>query len=143
MTTIVACVCNSAPVTTPAPKKLKYDLPVWGWILVAAAILTAVWVYSLARGGLSTGGSASNDVQLSSCGWDGFAAKAEVQVTNSGSDTASYTVTVEFDTTGGTQVGTGTAYIQDLAPGQSGIQTALAPTQYGAISCSVKSVDRT
>lgn len=127
--------------TTPAPKKLKFDLPVWGWVLVAAILLTGIYVYGQANGGLSND-SSSNDVQLSVCGGDGYAARAQVQVTNSGTDTASYTVTVEFDTSNGTQVGTGTVYIQDLAPGQSGIQTAIAMTNYATISCSVKSVDR-
>lgn len=107
-------------------------------VVVIAVFLWLIGVDMSSPGG----GGGSGDVQLSGCGWDGFAAKVQVEVTNSGSDTASYAVTVEFDTSNGTQVGTGTAYVSDLAPGQSGIDTALAPTEYGSISCSVKDVTR-
>jgi hypothetical protein len=121
--------------------RTKLTIALIALIFVVVAVFLWLIGFDPSTPGVGGGGGAG-DVQLSTCGWDGFAAKVQVEATNSGSATASYSVTVEFDTTGGTKVGDDTVFINDLAPGQSGIQTALASSDYGDISCTVTGVAR-
>lgn len=66
----------------------------------------------------------TEDVKITSCAADelGFA-NAKVVVTNHSSKGSNYVITVAFEAQNGTvQVGTGTAVINDLQPGQSSVE---------------------
>jgi len=86
------------------------------------------------------------DVKITSCGVDdaGFA-DAKLTITNTSSKASDYVVTVAFESPDGSkQVGTGTALVNSLQPGQSSDQDAnsLSSAAAGSFVCKISSAQR-
>ena len=86
------------------------------------------------------------DVKITSCGVDdaGFA-DAKLTITNHSAKASDYVVTVAFESPDGSkQVGTGTALVNSLQPGQSSDQDAnsLTSATAGSFVCKISSAQR-
>lgn len=119
--------------------------------VVAVLMLAAVVVFHIPLALPSSGGgsgdgagrSAASDVQVVSCQRGSTSYAAELEVKNSTDDQATYFITVAFIGGGNKQLGTGSAVVRDLEPGQTGTDKALA---FGAdllYDCKVTKVTRT
>ncbi|MFI9168331.1 FxLYD domain-containing protein [Streptomyces lincolnensis] len=85
------------------------------------------------------------DVKITQCEVDSLTtwASAEVTITNSTEQTASYVVSVEFVDSSGKRVGDALAATENLAPGQEAEETAQGlDTIKGKIDCKVTEVTR-
>ncbi|WLW51254.1 FxLYD domain-containing protein [Streptomyces sp. YU58] len=85
------------------------------------------------------------DVKITQCEVDSLTtwASAEVAITNSTEQTASYIVSVEFVDPSGKRVGDALAATENLAPGQKAEETAQGlDTIKGEIDCKVTEVTR-
>ena len=86
------------------------------------------------------------DVTIVSCAKDqaGFA-DAKVKITNHSGKASDYVVTIAFESPGGsTQIGTGTAVVDSLQPGQSTTQDANSlETPHRKFICKVSDAQRT
>lgn len=117
----------------PVQQRPKKGMPTWAIVLmVVGGIVVALCIGGAALIGLGAKAvndgntAAAKDVSVSACTpgdssqFDLVGPKATIDITNHGSRTASYSVTVEFmSTDGSTQIGTGVALVNDLAPGQT------------------------
>lgn len=125
-----------APQHRPVHRAPRPPQPPTNWKLIGGMAVGIVAVAAACTGVLASGEgrggpSRSYDVRIASCkgsdgsGYDIVGAQAEVEVVNNTSRTHSYTVTVAYtDSTGKIQYATGTAFINDLAPGQTGRATS-------------------
>ncbi|MGW3951918.1 hypothetical protein ACWEKM_13465 [Streptomyces sp. NPDC004752] len=89
--------------------------------------------------------STSADVTIDSCTVDAVTKipKAELTVTNHGSDTATYTIRLEFVDGGGTRVAEGAAISNSLAANQQAKETANGTAQVTSdITCKLAKVQR-
>lgn len=88
---------------------------------------------------------ASADVTIDSCAVDAATKipKAELTVTNHGSDTATYTIRLEFVDGGGTRVAEGAAIANSLAANQQAKETADGTAQVTSdVTCKLAKVQR-
>lgn len=117
------------PLPAQPPKK---GMPTWAIVLLVlgglmvVACVGGVALMGLGAKSISDGNTAAKkDVSIGSCSaaggqFDFVGPKATVDVTNHGSREASYSISVEFvSSDGGTQLGTGTAFVNNLGPGQT------------------------
>jgi hypothetical protein len=102
-----------APHSRPA-RRLR--LWVAGVLVVGGLALAGVGAYAV----LDTTRATPAEVRVAACIPDGAGVgpTATVEVTNHGSGTASFVVTVEFVADGGTRYGTGTGNVNNLPPGK-------------------------
>jgi hypothetical protein len=112
-------------------------------IVLAVVTIGGYWNNSPSGGG---GGSseARDDVRITNCGLTAAGnLSAELTVTNSTNRARDYFVTVTF-TRDGTQLGSGTAVIQDLQPGQHGEDEVVAFVRNApsSLRCAVTKVNR-
>ncbi|MET9081228.1 hypothetical protein ABZX77_04890 [Streptomyces sp. NPDC004237] len=131
--------------------------------LLAVAALAAVTACSSGDGPAATGGDKSTptasapsaavgkgsatsaDVTIDSCGVDAVTKipKAELTVTNHGSDTATYTIRLEFVDGGGTGVAEGAAIANSLAANEQAKETADGTAQVTSdVTCRLGKVQR-
>ena len=123
------------------PLAQKKGPPLW---VVIAAVIAVFVVISVALG--ASKDPAASDVTISSC-TDGGGLNgptATVEVTNHGSNTATYVVDVAFVSPGGaTQLATGSAIVNNLAAGQNATTTATAFRKVNdSFTCKVVKVSR-
>jgi hypothetical protein len=88
-----------------------------------------------------------DDVQLDKCSKDRSTkwATARLKITNNSSEDSDYAIDVTFESRdGAANFGTGFAYVENLAPGQSKTEevTSLEEAS-GKFTCKIESVDRT
>jgi hypothetical protein len=114
----------------PPPRKSNTNvivLSVIGGVVVLVLVVCGI-VTLVGRGGSGgTGGGGGNgssrDATILSCSTqqilDNIAGVAEVRITNTGSDTASYSVTVQFVAPDGTEYDQAYATALNLPPGQT------------------------
>lgn len=89
------------------------------------------------------GGSPTSHARISECAGDAGQKSARVEVTNKGSETASYAVVVAFNSRStGNQLYTGQAVIRSLAPGQKGSDRTFGQTFGSPVNCAIASVER-
>jgi len=137
------------PTYAPAPPPKKKGLST-GWIITI--ILVPLALLALCGAGilLATGAfisdqkQAKGDVSITDCGQDSFAMLAVVRVVNSTDHSVSYSVTVAFESSDGTQLDTGSAYISSVAPGQAATDEVrgFAAGDASPARCVVKDVTR-
>jgi hypothetical protein len=89
----------------------------------------------------------TEDVKITSCAADDLGyANAKVVVTNNSSKGSDYIITVAFDAqNGAVQVGTGSALVNDLQPGQSSVEqdaNSLQKAPAGGFTCRVSDATR-
>lgn len=121
-----------------------------GGRLALAAVLAAGFVLATVAFFLVPRGTSKGDVQVRSCTQDVSAnlttLTASLVVTNTKSAPADYRITVAFTTDHGrAQLGTATASVYALAPGQSAMPKATTfggPAPGGDLTCEVVAVTR-
>jgi hypothetical protein len=134
------------------PRRIVPWLIAIGTMLVVGVIggVTGVTLFGSRATSTSAGGAetqnVAGDVKLTKCaldtgtGWP----RATLEVTNHGTDRASYVVTIAFQSNDGTtQYSSAPASVQDLAPGQNATAVAeglMAPPH--TFTCAVASVNR-
>lgn len=94
---------------------------------------------------VAKGASVSGDVTLDSCAIDTATKipEAALTVTNHGSDTATYTIRVEFVDGGGTRLAEGAAIANSVAANQQAKETAGGSAQVSSdVTCKITGVKR-
>jgi hypothetical protein len=128
-------------------------MPTWAIVLLVIGgviVLACGGVVALvglgAKGISDANEAAKNDVTISSCSVDGVTgAKADLDVTNHGKRTASYSITVKFvSDDGATQIGTAVAFVNSPEPGQTAHPEAVSfqGQNSGGGKCAVDSVTK-
>jgi hypothetical protein len=116
---------------------LSMVLAVVGIVIVVGAFSNAG--KELEKLGDDLSSDATAEVSVTSCaknaiGWP----EANVKVTNAGDKMADYSITVAFENADGSQLDTGSAFIQDLRPGQTGTEAAAGTAETtGKFTCVV------
>jgi hypothetical protein len=86
-----------------------------------------------------------DDVSITECTTDALGlGNAKLAVTNHSSKQSDYIITVSFEDTSATQMGTGNALVQNVDAGQNANDSAIGSIEGDAsgMTCKVKSVDR-
>lgn len=114
-------------------------------VVVGGIIAAVLWLAGMGPSSSpGPGGGEPVQVQLTGCSADDFAAKAVLTVTNTGSRARTATIGVEYRDADGARLDTDTAYVRDIAPGDTvkhDETTILDGAPSGAISCVITSVD--
>lgn len=148
-TTTVPTQLVQAP-TPPKRVKTTGEQVAFGVMITFGAAAVLAVAFALVAGTIKGGGGGSpapearDDVKVTSCGLTaGGNLSAELEVTNSTGRERSYFVTVAF-TQGGTQLGTATAVVNDLQPGQKAVDEAVAfvRSKPSSLRCAVTKVSR-
>ncbi|MFF0223211.1 hypothetical protein [Streptomyces sp. NPDC004629] len=131
---VTACSSSGGPAVTGGDKSTPTAIP---------PSVTAATGAPTATVGEDASGSA--DVTIDSCAVDAATKipKAELTVTNHGSDTATYTVQLEFVDGGGTRMAEGAAIVNSLAANQQAKATADGTAQVTSdVTCKLAKVQR-
>ncbi|MFJ9707648.1 hypothetical protein [Streptomyces sp. NPDC101234] len=134
LATVTACSSSDGPAVTGGDKSTPTAVPPSATAATGAPTAT-----------VGKGGATSADVTIDSCAVDATTKipKAELTVTNHGSDTATYTIQVEFVDGGGTRVAEGAAIANSLAANQQAKETAGGTAQVTSdVTCRLGKVQR-
>ncbi|GGV95938.1 hypothetical protein GCM10015535_64490 [Streptomyces gelaticus] len=134
LATVTACSSSDGPAFTGGDKSTPTAIPPSATAATGAPTATS-----------GKDASASADVTIDSCTVDAATKipKAELTVTNHGSDTATYTIRLEFVDGGGTRVAEGAAIANSLAANQQAKETADGTAQVTSdVTCKLAKVQR-